>query len=127
LEGGYLNFNETNFFGHPEWVRFSKNWQTIELSAAEKAMRPWSDENPTRLIKTTDAWDKAMIQLANRTINLLAASPATQLYLDPEQENPRLRTWEHDLCLFLPSHGVIFWAFQSPVPRQEYQISRDSR
>jgi 1,4-alpha-glucan branching enzyme len=80
---GYLNFIG-NEFGHPDWVDFPRegnNW------SHQHARRQWSlVDDPLLRYGQLDAWDKAIIKLANDYL-LLASAPAVQLYLDPDKKN----------------------------------------
>ena len=78
----YLNFIG-NEFGHPEWVDFPRegnNW------SHHFARRQWSlADNPDLKFQYLLNFDRAMIQLIRRS-HLLAAGPARQLHLDPENQ-----------------------------------------
>lgn len=119
---GYLNFIG-NEFGHPEWVDFPRignDW------SYQHARRQWSlVDEPLLRYQQLDAWDKAMIQLAT-DYKLLAASPATQLYLDPDK---KILAYERGALIFVFSFHPTesFFGFPITFPKAgNYQIMLDS-
>jgi 1,4-alpha-glucan branching enzyme len=119
---GYLNFIG-NEFGHPEWVDFPREGNGWSYKHAK---RQWSlVDEPLLRYQQLDAWDKAMIQLATDH-KLLAASPAVQLYLDPDK---KILAYERGELIFVFSFNPTesFFGFPITFPKAgNYQIMLDS-
>lgn len=108
---GYLNFIG-NEFGHPEWVDFPRegnNW------SYHHARRQWSlVDDPLLRYGQLGAWDQAMISLGTK-YQVLAASPARQLYLDQDR---KLLAYERAGLIFVfsfhPSESFTDFHFWVP-------------
>jgi 1,4-alpha-glucan branching enzyme len=105
---GYLNFIG-NEFGHPDWVDFPRegnNW------SHQHARRQWSlVDDPLLRYGQLDAWDKAIIKLANDYL-LLASAPAVQLYLDPDK---KILAYERSGLIFVFSFHPTESFFGLPI------------
>lgn len=119
---GYLNFMG-NEFGHPDWVDFPRegnNW------SYQHARRQWSLVDDTLLRYThLDAWDKAIIKLAN-DYQLLASDPAEQLHLDPDK---KILAYERNNLIFVFSFHPTESFFGLPIHVKtagEYKILLNS-
>ncbi|MEP1956085.1 MAG: alpha amylase C-terminal domain-containing protein, partial [Algoriphagus sp.] len=119
---GYLNFIG-NEFGHPDWVDFPRagnDWSYMH------ARRQWSlVDDPLLRYGHLDAWDKAIIKLANEYM-LLALAPAVQLYLDPDK---KILAYERGGLIFVfsfhPTESILGLPVHVPVAGK-YKILLDS-
>src|SRR5690606_37163667 len=119
---GYLNFMG-NEFGHPEWVDFPREGNDWSY---HHARRQWSlADDPLLRYGHLANWDKAMIGLGDQ-YQILAAPPATQLHLSPEN---RIIAYERAGLIFIfsfhPSHSFTDFPIYVPWPGK-YRIILDS-
>jgi 1,4-alpha-glucan branching enzyme len=119
--GGYLNFMG-NEFGHPEWIDFPRegnNW------SFKYARRQWSlVDNDLLRYEQLDAFDKAMIKLVSKHINLTETRPISRY----EHIQHQILVVQRAGLVFVFNFNPVtsFSDYEVPVPKGKYKIVLDS-